>query len=144
MTNIMMKKSLIFILIFAVAALGVICAVIDAALAAGEQEGTKYTISIKLMSGEMVPLSEVTVFGESSWSYSTDDDLVRGTFFFGDLPPRPDPEADRVALVEVSRDEGARGFLAVFERFPAGATLLLRRGEKLITEATITYNPEEL
>ncbi len=109
---------------------------------AAEQHTTRYVIEVKLPTGDVLPLSEITVFREDSWSFSVKGALVSGTFYFGDLPPRPDQNKDKVVAIEVSSDEGATGFRAVLERFPAGGTLLIRQDGNLFTEATVTYNPE--
>jgi len=144
MINIRTQRALAIILTFMVAAIAVVIVALNVSLTAAEEGGTQYAIELRLSTGENVPIAEITVFGAGSWSYTVDEEELSGTFFFGNLPPRPDPVTDKVAMIEVSSDDGASGFLAVFKRFPAGATLLLHRDDKLFTEATITYNPEEL
>lgn len=124
------------------AALVIVSVLPGVSLPASEEGTTHYAIELRLPAGEMVPLGEITVFGEDSWSYSVRNALVSGTFSFGVLPPRPDPETDKVAAIEVSSDDGESGFRAVLERFPAGGTLLVHQDGELFTEATVTYNPE--
>ncbi len=141
MVNHTVRKTLAIALTLMMA-FAVVSVVLSISLSAAEQNSTRYAIEVKLPAGEVLPLGEITVFGEDSWSYSVRSALVSGTFYFGDLPPRPDPAKDKVAAIEVSSDEGATGFRAVLERFPAGATLLVHQDGELFTEATVTYNPE--
>jgi len=111
-------------------------------LYATEPVGARYTIQLKTADDSVVTLAEIISYAEGSWSYSLENDLVKGSFYFGNLPPPPDPKAERFAMFEVTKDNGVTGARGVFWRFPAGATILVLKDGTLVAEATFKHNPE--
>jgi len=112
------------------------------ASASEESPDKTYRIELKLSSGEVLPLAEITAFTDT-WSFSVENELLSGTFYFGTLPEKPDPAKKLYALFETSADKGKTGLRGVFWKVPAESTILLYLNEKLIAETTFKFNPAE-
>lgn len=111
-------------------------------ISAVSSEQVNYALKLKPAVGDVVPLTELTVYGDASWSYSLNSQTVSGTIYSGQLPPKPDIVAGKLAMFEVTKDEGATGLRGVFNRFPAGGTLLVYKDGKLFCETKFFLNPE--